>query len=213
MARGRLPPAMGPLRFDWSGANRRASWRQLGEEIGGRCTPATWRRPLRLELPHGPWTMTLECHVMRAHHVHVPFTRFWAPFLATGTFRCRISRANLFTRIAHWLGLQDVVVGEPTFDHAFVVRSNARDTVRAFCQEPLLRQLLLAERAIALAVQDHAGWLGPRVPADTDLLSIDVAGHLQDQARLRALFRLLASGLDRLVAVGAAHRRPPSFTL
>lgn len=203
---------MGKL-LDWFGAGRRESWRQLGAEIGGRFTPGTWRRRQRLDVPHAHWTITLDTSVLHANNVHVPFTRCRAPFLASSSFRCRISRANVFTRIGHWLGVQDLAVGDPAFDRAFVVRSSAADTVRAFCQERPLRQLLLAEKAITLSVQDHEGWFGPRFPTDTDELCVEVVGHLQDPPRLRALVQLLATALDRLVAIGVADAAPPRFRL
>ena len=198
---------------DWFGPSRTEIWRKLSAQIGGSYSPATWRRCDRIEIAHGPWTITLDTYSVHANNAHIPYTRFRAPFLNTDAFRCKIYRSTFFSAIGKWFGMQDVVIGREPFDEHFIVKSNDEVKVRAFCDNEELRRLLAAQRSITLSVEDHEGWWGPKFPADTDELRVVVGGHLKDTERLRALFHLFATALDQLCAMGAAYEKKPSLQL
>lgn len=203
---------MGKLR-DWFGPSRTEIWSKLSAQIGGAYTPGTWRRCDRIEVEHGPWTITLDTYTVHANNAHMPFTRIRAPFLNTDQFRFKIYRSNLFSAIGKWFGMQDIEVGSVQFDDDFVIKTNDETKVRRFCANADLRKLLKAQKSITLSLEDHEGWFGPKFPADTDELRVVVGGHLKDTERLRSLFNLFAAALDQLCEIGAAYEEKPSLRL
>lgn len=199
--------------FGRFGESRAEIWRKLSAELGGSYSPRAWLKRDRVQVVHRNWTITLDPFVVHAGKSNIPFTRFRAPFLNTDAFRLKVYRANVFSTVGSWFGAQDVQVGEPEFDRDFVVKSTDEGKARAFFADRLICRLLQQQKRVQMTVQDHEGWFGPKFPADTDELRVMVRGHLKDMERLRSLFALFATALDRLCAIGAASERPPALKL
>ncbi len=197
----------------WFGPSRGEIWRKLSTELGARYTAGTWRKSDRIDVAHGPWTITLDTFMVHANNAHVPFTRLRAPFLDTEHLRLKIYRSNIFAEVAKWFGLQDIEVGSVQFDKDFVIKTNHEAKVRAFCGNAALRQKLSAQKSITLSVEDNEGWFGPKFPPDTDELRVVVRGHLKDTERIKELFDLFAEALDQLCAIGAAYEKNPGLSL
>src|SRR5437868_265680 len=105
------------------GPSREEIWRQLSAEIDGRYVQRPWKRD-KVEAVHGPWTVTLDRYVVSTGKSSAVFTRMRAPFVNAQGFRFRIHRKGLFGDLAKWLGIEDIDVGFPEFDDAFVIRGN-----------------------------------------------------------------------------------------
>lgn len=202
---------MGKL-LDWFGPSRAEIWRKLSAELEGRYTAGTWTRGHRIDVEHGPWTITLDTFVVMAGNVPVPFTRFRAPFRNKERFRVKIYRSSIFSPIGKLLGMQDIEVGALQFDADFVVKGSDEQLVRRFCRSAALRRAIMAQQKIEITVADDAGWFSG-FPPDTDLLSVRVGGHLKDTARIRELFDLFAMALDRLCEIGVAYEDAPGHSL
>ncbi len=203
---------MGILR-DWFGPSRKEIWRKLSAELDARYVDGSWRRGDRIEVVHGPWTITLDAYTVMAGNTPLLFTRFRAPFVNADRLRLRVYRSTIFSTIGKWLGMQDIEVGALQFDQDFVVQGSDEAMVKRFCADAGLRRQMSAQKSFELSVRDDEGWFGARLPADADLLTVQVSGHLKDTERIRALFDLFAAALDRLCAIGAAYREPPSAGL
>lgn len=203
---------MGKLK-DWFGPSRAEIWKKLSDELGTRYTAGTWRKSDRLDVEHGPWTITLDTFMVHANNAHLPFTRLRAPFVDAEHLRLKIYRSSIFTEIGKWFGMQDIEVGSVQFDKDFVIKTNHEAKVRAFCGNASLRQKLSAQKSITLSVEDNEGWFGPKFPPDTDELRLVVLGHLKDPDRIKELFDLFAEALDQLCAIGAAYEQKPGLSL
>jgi len=197
----------------WFGPSRAEIWKKLSTELGARYSAGTWRHSDRLDVEHGPWTITLDTFMVHANNAHIPFTRLRAPFLNTERLRLKIYRSGIFAEIAKWFGMQDIAVGSVKFDDDFVIKSNNEARVRAFCGNQSLRAKLAAQKSITLSVEDDEGWFGAKFPPDTDELRVVVPGHLKDTARIAELFDLFAEALDQLCAIGACYEKKPGLSL
>jgi hypothetical protein len=60
--------------------------------------------------------------------------------------------------------MQDVEVGDPEFDEAFIIKGDDEIRVRDLFANPKIRQLILAHPKIRLTVKDSEGWFGPKFP-------------------------------------------------
>jgi hypothetical protein len=193
------------------GPSRRDIWQQLSTEIGGTYLDG-WRGA-KVQGTHGEWTVTLDTFVVPAGKAYIPFTRLRAPYVNPDGFRFSVSRKNIFSGIATFLGMQDIAVGDPAFDDDFVVKGTDEGRVRTLFSNPRLRQLIDAQRDIHLSVKDDEGWFGAKFPEGVDELYFAVPGVIRDVERLKLLYELFAETLDQLCAIGSAYKRDPGVTL
>ena len=158
--------------------------------------------------------MTLDtCTVRRGRREPVTYTRMRAPYVNPEGFRFTIYRKSLFSDLGKLLGMQDIEVGDPEFDEAFIIKGNDESKVRDLFANPKIRQMIQAQPKIRLEVKDSEGWFGPKFPEDVDELHFQVVGVIKDVERLKALFDLFAAVLDQLCRIGSAYKQEPGITL
>ena len=136
-----------------------------------------------------------------------------APYVNPEGFRFTVYRKGLFSELGKLLGMQDIEVGDPEFDEAFIVKGNDESKVRELFADPEVRSLVQAQPQIHLEVKDSEGWFGPSFPEDVDELHFQVVGVIKDVDRLKALFDLFAAVLDRLCRIGSAYKQDPGVSL
>jgi len=81
-----------------------------------------WLEPLA----HDEWTITLDTYAVSTGKTVMFFTRLRAPYVNPDRFRFTIYRRGLFSDIAKWLGMQDVVVGHEDFDRDFIIKGTGQ---------------------------------------------------------------------------------------
>ena len=74
------------------------------------------------------------------------------------------------------LGLQDIEVGDPEFDEAFIIKSNDEAFVRELLADPRIRQTIQALPRVRLEIKDNEGWFGTKF-AGGSLLGGSRAGY------------------------------------
>ena len=145
------------------------------------------------------------------HSVH--YTRMRAPYVNPEGFRFTIYRKGFFSDLGKLLGMQDIEVGEPDFDEAFIIKGNDEDRVRVLFSDSKIRQMIEDQPKIRLEVKDSEGWFGPKFPENVDELHFQVIGVIKDVERLKSLFDLFAAVLDRLCKIGSAYKQEPGVEL
>ena len=195
----------------WFGPGRRDIWQQLSAEIGGTHREG-WRGG-KVQASHGEWTVTLDTYTVPAGKTYITYTRMRAPYVNPDGFRFSISRRSIFTGLATFLGMQDIAIGDPQFDEAFVIKGTDEGRVRTLFSSSRLRELVDAQRNIHLSVKDDEGWFGATFPDGVDELYFVVPGEILDVPRLKLLYELFAETLDRLCEIGSAYERDPGVDL
>jgi len=127
--------------------------------------------------------------------------------------RFTLYRKGLFSELGKLLGMQDIEVGDPEFDEAFIIQGTDEFKVRELFADARLRALALAQPTIRLSVKDDEGWFGVRFPKGVDELHFQVVGVIKDVKRLKALFDLFSVVLDRLCQVGSGRKEEPEVML
>jgi hypothetical protein len=195
------------------GPSKDEVWRQLSTEIGAHFHEKTFWEHCRVTASHAEWTILLDTravHTGKSVHHH---TRMRAPFVNPDGFRFRIYRKGLFTGLGKLLGMQDVVIGDPQFDEAFVIQGTDEGKLKQLFANPAIRQLCEAQPSINLEAIDDEGWMGRKFPPNVDELRFDVHGTIRDIERLKSLFELFAEVLDELCRMGAADPANPKMDL
>jgi hypothetical protein len=203
---------MGRLR-EWFGPSREEVWRQLSTEIEGRYVEGGFLKTDKVEVQHGPWIVTLDTYTVSTGKATIIYTRIRAPYVNPDSFRFTIYRKGLFSDIGKLLGMQDIEIGDPEFDDAFIVKGSDPAKVHTFLSDPKLRELITAQPQMLLEVKDDERWFSQKFPEGVDELSFQVVGVIRDVERLRLLFALFAETLDQLCRIGSAYEQAPGLTL
>ena len=135
------------------------------------------------------------------------------PLREPGRFPNHDLPEEFFSDLGKLLGMQDIEVGDPDFDEAFIIKGNDESKVCGLFADPKIRQMIQAQPKVRLEVKDSEGWFGPKFPEDVDELFFQVVGVIKDVERLKARFDLLAAVLDQLCQIGSAYKLEPGVTL
>ena len=197
----------------WFGPSKDEAWKRLAEEIDADFIGGGFWKGSKVQAHVGPWTVTLDTHTVSTGKSHITYTRMRAPYVNPEGLRFTVYRKGMFSELGKLLGMQDIEVGDPEFDEAFIVKGTDESRVRELLADPEVRTLMLAQPQIRLEVKDGEGWFGPSFPVDVDELHFQVHGVIKEMDRLKALFDLFAAVLDRLCRIGSAAEREPGVSL
>jgi len=204
----------GPFLRKLFGPSKDEIWNLLAQQIGGDFQQGEWlKNRARVDAKVGQWIVTLDTYAVSTGKSTVVFTRLRAPYVNRDGFRFTITRANIFSPIARTLGFQDVEVGEPEFDKAFVIKSNDESRVRTFLADADLRAQLSLQPKLTLSVLDDEGYFGTAFPEGVDELKFHTIGVIKDLVILHQLFELFATTLNRLCHIGSAYEDDPKIRL
>lgn len=191
------------------GPSKAEVWQELSRQIGARYLHEDFWRGDSVEARVGPWRITLDTYTVSTGRSTITFTRLRAPYVNRDGFRFNAYRAGLFSELGKAFGMQDVTVGDPEFDNAFIVKSADEAQARALLADEKLRELLLRQPAISLEVVDDEGFFGPEFGENVDELRFHTVGIIKDIERLKALFDLFAETLHQLCNIGSAYETDP----
>ena len=201
---------------DLFGPSRDEIWQQVAAAVGGNLTAGSfWGGSSKVDAAHGQWLVTLDTYVVSTGKSAITYTRMRAPYVNPDGFQFTIYRRGIFSDIGKWLGMQDVNIGDPQFDEAFIIKGNDEAKLRRLLADARLRELISAQPTIHFCVKDDENrfWGGQNFPPDVDELYFQVTGVIKDVDRLKQLFDLFAETLDELCRMGAAYEKNPGVML
>ena len=197
----------------WFGPGKDEVWQRLAQEIGADFVKGGLWKGNKVQVHAKPWTITLDSYAVHTQHSHIEYTRMRAPYVNPEGFRFTIYRKGFFSDMGKALGMQDIEVGDPAFDDAFIIKGTDEVKVVNLFADARIRQLIQGQPEIRLEVKDSEGWFGPAFPIDVDELHFQVVGIIKDVPRLKALFDLFAAVLDKLCKIGSAYKQEPGVEL
>jgi hypothetical protein len=197
----------------WFGPSKDEVWRQLSQEMGAEFVDGGFWKGSKVQVHVKPWTITLDTYSESSGESSVTYTRMRAPYINPEGFRFTIYRKGIFSALGKLLGMQDIEVGDPDFDEAFIIKGNDESKVVSLFSDTRIRQMIEDQPKIRLEVKDSEGWFGPTFPEDVDEVRFQIAGVIKDIERLKALFELFAAVLDQLCRIGSAYKQEPGITL
>lgn len=199
------------------GPSREEIWRQLSSEIDAQYVEGGFWKGDKVQTRHEQWTITLDTytvsHSTGKTHSSTTYTRIRAPYVNKDSFRFTIYRKGFFSDLGKMLGMQDVEVGYPEFDEAFIIKGNDEQKLRELFANERIRQLLEMQPAVHLTVKDDEGWFSKTFPEGVDELHFIVVGVIKDVERLKSLYYLFAEVLNQLCHIGSAYENDPQLEL
>ena len=197
----------------WFGPSKKEIWQKLSEEMRGHFVDGGFWKGDKVQVEHGDWTLTLDTYAVSTGKVTIVFTRMRAPFVNPTAFRFTVYRKSVFSGIAKFFGMQDIEVGDPPFDHDFIVQATDESRIRQLLAVPRIRELIAIHKDINFGVKDDEGWFGTKFPDGVDELHFSVVGIVKDIERLKHLYELFTETLDELCRMGAASDAPPNVEI
>jgi hypothetical protein len=195
------------------GPSTREIWRQLSAEIGAQYVEGGFWKGDKVQAIHGPWTITLDTYTVSDGKSSIVYTRMRAPFADPEGFRFTVYRKGIFSDIGKWFGMEDIEIGDETFDRDFILKSNHEQKLRELLGSSQIRELISRQPQIYFAVKDDEGFFSSRFPEGVDELYFRVVGVIKDVGRLKLLYDLFAATLDQLCRIGSASRTTPNVSL
>jgi len=197
------------------GPSRDEIWQQFATAVGGNLTEGDFWKGGRVEATHGNWTVTLDIYTVSTGKSSVTFTRMRAPYVNPDGFHFKIYRRGIFSNLGKLLGMQDITVGYPQFDDAFIIQGNDEAKLRRLFANKKIRDLIYRQPEIQFSVRDDEEnfWVGRKFPKDVDELYFQDGGVIKDVDRLKLLYDLFSETLDELVRMGSASQTDPGVKL
>ena len=199
---------------DVFGPSKEEIWRQVASDIGGEYIDGGFWRKDVLHYQAGQWPMMLDTFSKRHGDSSRTYTRLRAPFVNKDGLWFEIYREGIFSSIARYFGMQDIVIGVPLFDDNFIIKGNDEYKVRRLFQSEELQRLLHQQNSIKFSIQDDQDrWFAKPFPGGVNVLYFESAGVVKETQRLRALFDLFTITLERLVQMDSAYEDDPNIQL
>lgn len=195
------------------GPSRKEIWRQLSSELDARYVEGGFAKADKVQATHGEWIVTLDTYVVSTGKTVIVFTRMRAPYVNPGGFRFTVYRKSIFSGLGKMLGMQDIEIGDESFDQDFIIKGTDEAQVRELLSNPKIRELIARQPEIRFTVKDDEGWFGASFPEGVDELHFQVVGVIKDVERLKLLYELFAETLEQLCRMGAAYREAPNVKM
>ncbi|MEZ4684699.1 MAG: DUF3137 domain-containing protein [Bacteroidia bacterium] len=158
-----------------------------------------------IKVQHGNWTIYFDTFKRGKRR----FTRIRAPYVNRDSFRFHIHRASFLSGIGKSFGMQDVIVGHPDFDKAFIIQGNSEEKLRQFFDNDLIRSLLSYQPAGSLEVHLDKTWSQDPFSEGQSELYFEVPVIVDSLQQLEDLYNLFAEVLDQLCGIGSAYDDEP----
>jgi len=181
-------------------------WSEVARRTGGTVVKAG-SRP-EVHVPHGPWTVIVDKHVVNTGNAAVVFTRTRAYFLAQDDLSFSVTKRHFFTRFAWIFGMSDLSVGDRELEERYVFRSKHASRLRSVMHDKDLRDLVLAQPELALEVKGLSWWQRRKRGSRVRVVTTRTQGVLTDADRIVDFVRLIEAMLDQLQRIGSAVNEP-----
>ncbi len=128
-------------------------------------------------------------------------------YTGIGDFKFAIHPEKWTDGFGKLLGMQDIVVGHPEFDKAFIIKGSDEQRIKQLFQDSAVRQFLMDEPTMQFWAHCENADSAPTSRAlrgEQNRLSMRVQGAVDDFERLKAFYNLKRRVLQALVKIGAA---------
>ena len=190
------------LRRLFGGSSREIAWRRAASLVGGRYETGRRFSPDVVQLRIGHAIVTLD--IEAGGEDGPTYTRMRAPYVNPNRFRFEIYRRTMFSRLGTAFGMQDIIIGDTSFDDDFIIKSTSEEGVRSLLADERIRGLIRIQPEIHFGVSD-GGSVFKRFPDGVDELHFRAPVVITDPERLVHLFELFQEVLPKLVELSLIH--------
>ncbi|KAA3439761.1 hypothetical protein [Rufibacter hautae] len=120
-------------------------------------------------------------------------TTFMAPVPAHVSLRFALHEQGWMDEVGKFFGMEDIELGYPDIDDAFIIKTNQPDTLKTLLSDPAIHDMLLKHKNCTLKLDEDADETGPET-----VLTFSKDEAILDVSELREIYRLLYEMLQKL---------------
>lgn len=190
------------------GPDKKTAWRQFAKETGAAYIDGHFGNSDRIEISFEKWQIVFDVYISRvmsgSASYQQAYTRVRAPFIPRDDLKFSVYRKGLLSSIGKLFGAQDIVVGDPVFDDAFIIKGNDEYKIQSLFSSDKLRKLILSQKDVHLEKISDEGFWGEKLPQGISELYFNVEDEITDVEQLKNLQLLFEELLTQLSKTGSA---------
>jgi hypothetical protein len=188
--------------FGW-----KSVWMDLADEMQGEFTDGTYVVSARLPLATKPWVAYMKMHSNPIGKSIAETTVIAVPYIPEHEFKLAVHNSSPIEEVAKIFGLQDIAIGEPTFDKEFIIQGSNEQLLKELFADAPLRGLYLGQKSVNVSIVDHQHKLfGITPPRGVNVLTFAEKGAINSFERLTSVLELLTRTIERLAHLEVAAR-------
>jgi hypothetical protein len=176
------------------GASKKEIWTELAEEIQANYIEGALLKGSRIEYKHRHWTIYLDTYTVSTGQSSVTYTRMRVPFIYLKDMYFKIYKKSIFSSIGKSLGMQDIAIGNNTFDQKYILKGNDEAGIKSLFLDSTIRLLIETQSRFKLEIKDRKK---SGITNERELIFI-TSSVIKDKERLKNLFELFKKIMDEL---------------
>ena len=188
--------------------NRREAFQAAASDLEATFVAGKLSFGDEVHLEHGPWKVILDTYVVNHGQNPITYTRVRALYVAREDFTLRISRRNVFTRIAELFGSHGLRVGDQELERKYTIKSSNDHRGQSLMMDGRLRALIKVQPSLGLEIRRLPRGQRRTRGDGVRAVAVQTPGVIKERDRLVNYILLVAATLDRLIKIGGASREP-----
>jgi len=188
------------------GPKKKVVWAEYAQQRNLELFESKKGSVQRIEIPHHELIIHLDTYVVHTGNSMIPYTRLRLPFNQKKDFDFRIFRSHMLTGFWKLFKYQDVEIGNPDFDHKFVVKGSDERMLKDMFRDHMYRKLISNEKQFELKIHKPKSRVAKKLPEGVGELYYHVVGFIKDPVKLDHLGQMMKSTADQLEKIGVLSR-------
>lgn len=177
---------------------RKKATEELHDVLGGHLIESTWGKGPFLVIPYKSWTIVFDYFVVSTGKSAITYTRLRTCFKKQQDFELKVSKEGVLSKIGKALGSQDIEIGDETFDHAYIVKSNDELVATRFLSNHEIKSRIDFHKSFHLDIV-RKNQMGLKCIDSEAGISFLSAHIIKEEDKIKALFDLFQVMLDVMV--------------
>lgn len=176
-------------------------WQQFALQTNGTFKEGySWNSDF-VEIDYKNWKITFDNFTLRAERYRAKMTRITVPIDLKVDFKFEIYKEGFIQKIGKLLGVQDIEIGFPDFDKAFIIKSNNEFKAKTLLRNQEIRNLIVSQKETNILISNHKGIWEKKLPKNEFELSYYINGEFRDIKNLESILELFRLLLDEMVKI------------
>ena len=182
-------------------------WKQLAKDINGTFIKGPYGRD-GMEVISNGWKIIFDNYTIYSTttipSLSTDYTRIKVSYETKDSFKFAIYRKGIFSTISKFFGAQDVVVGYPEFDEAFIIKGNDEGKLGLLFDNAKIRSLIGSQKKIHLEVMENESMWDEKLPEGVFQLYYVIEEIMLDLEQLKIMHLLFLEILNQMAKIGSA---------
>ncbi len=182
-----------------------AVWARLEAGLAAKLSDKNLLKETRIEINLENWTISLDAYATNGKE----YTRIRAPFLRKSDAKFKIFHKDFYSTFMKLFGMQDIVIGSPVFDEAFIIQGNKPKEVAILFSDKSLQSRMLKEQSLLFQLKEDEGWFKTQYKEGAEELYLETEGNITTIEHLRNFYEIFAGVLSALCDLDPACKEMP----